>query len=708
MERMSKLGLVVMAAGVAMAALSGCSSSVSKQEGTPEVKAKLTCEVPAIKDGRFTPEVMWAMGRLGGYAVSPEGRLLAYTVTRYDVKANKGWSDLFVKDLSSGVVKQLTDFGAQVYNLEWSPAGELRFVSSHEGTPQIYKIGSDGTGLSCLSGVPDGVDGFRYAPDGKHVAYVSTIPFVPQVKDRYPDLDKSTGMVFDELMYRHWDAWDDGTRSHVFVAPVEADGKLGKGKDLLEGEPYHSPLRPFGGMEEIGWNADGTALAYTCKKLIGKEAAFSTNSDIYVYDLAKQTTQNVTEPNPGYDRCPVFSPDGKYLLWTSMKRPGFEADQERLMLLNLADNSKKQLCPDFDYSASSMVWMPKSDGFYFVSGVRGTSQLYQLMLDESMPVALTSGRHDYHSVVLAGDKLYADRVSMLSPAEVYCVTLADGAQNKVTEINDAILSQLNMPEVKEHWVRTTDGKDMLTWVVLPPQFDSTKSYPALLFCEGGPQSPLTQFWSFRWNLSLMASQGYVVVAPNRRGVLTFGQQWTDEISKNHGGQEMKDLLVAIDELAKKPWIDADRLGAVGASYGGFTVNWLAGHHNKRFKAFISHCGVFHSEMEFYTTEEMFFDEWEMGGKPWEKNNPVAQKSFRESPHQFVTNWDTPIMIIHGGHDFRIPYTQGMAAFNAAQILGIPSRFLFFPDETHWVLKPQNGLLWQREFFRWLDTYLKKQ
>lgn len=686
--------------------LTGCTTA-PKEEGAVETRPRLRCEVPPIRDGHFTPEVMWSMGRLGGYAVSPDGGYLAYTVTRYDVKANKGWSDLFVKNLRTSAVQQLTDFSAQVYNVEWSPAGALRFVSSHEGTPQIYTIQPDGTGLTCLSQVADGVDGFRYSPDGKHVAYISTIPVIPQVKDRYPDLDKSTGMVFDDLMYRHWDAWDDGARSHVFIAPVEANGKLGAGLDLLEGEPYHSPLRPFGGIEEIGWNADGTALAYTCKKLVGKAAAFSTNSDIYVYTLASKTTQNVSEPNPGYDRCPVFSPDGKYLLWTSMLRPGFEADLERLMLLDLTTNTKKQLCPGFDYSASSMVWTPESDGFYFVSGVRGTSQLYKLMLGEEMPVALTSGRHDYHSVTLAGDKLYADRVSMLSPAEVYSVTLSDGTQTQVTDINDAILSQLNMPEIRERWIRTTDGKEMLTWVVLPPQFDSTKRYPALLFCEGGPQSPLTQFWSFRWNLSLMASQGYVVVAPNRRGVLTFGQQWTDEISKNHGGQEMKDLLGAIDELAKEPWVDADRLGAVGASYGGFTVNWLAGHHNKRFKAFISHCGVFHSEMEFYTTEEMFFDEWEMGGKPWEKNNPVAQKSFQESPHQFVTNWDTPIMIIHGGYDFRIPYTQGMAAFNAAQVLGIPSRFLFFPDETHWVLKPQNGLLWQREFFRWLDTYLKK-
>lgn len=700
-----KRSALLLLGGCAMALLAGCNSPQPTASETTTT-TKLQCPVPPIVDGKFTPEVMWAMGRLTGYAPSADGKLLAYTVTRYDVKENKGWSDLFLKNLEDGTIKQLTDFNAQVYNIEWRGNDKLLFASSHEGTPQIYSIKTDGTALTRLSNVETGIDGFRVSPDGAQIAYISTIPIIPQVKDNYPDLDKSTGKVYDDLMYRHWDVWDDGSRSHVFVASF-ANEKVGNGKDLLEGEPYHSPLRPFGGIEEIGWNADGTLLAYTSKKLTGKASAFSTDSDIYLYNLATNETRNLTEGNLGYDRCPVFSPDGKYMVYTSMERGGFEADHERLMLYDLAANTKRQLCPAFDYSAASMVWMPQSDGFYFVSGVRGTFQLYKLMLTEDMPQALTTGLKDYHSVSLAGEYLFGDVVSMISPAEVYRVTLADGKQEKVTEVNDNILSQLKMPEVRERWTKTTDGQQMLTWVVLPPNFDSTKSYPTLLFCEGGPQSPLTQFWSFRWNLSLMASQGYIVVAPNRRGVLTFGQKWTDDISKHHGTQEMRDLLAAIDDIAKEPWVDQDRLGAVGASYGGYTVNWLAGNHNKRFKAFISHCGIFHSEMEFYTTEEMFFDEWEMGGKPWEKNNPVAQANFNQSPHKFVEKWDTPIMIIHGGHDFRIPYTQGMAAFNAAQIMGVPSRFLFFPDETHWVLKPQNGLLWQREFFRWLDTYLKK-
>lgn len=700
-----KKWVLLLLGGVAMALFAGCNSP-KECTSTGSGVTKLQCLVPPIVDGKFTPEVMWAMGRLTGYAPSSDAQLLAYTVTRYDVKENKGWSDLFVKNLEDGSVKQLTDFSSQVYNIEWRGKDKLLFVSTHEGAPQIYSINLDGTGLTRLSDIATGVDGFRVSPDGESIAYVSTIPFIPQVRDNYPDLDKSTGKIYDDLMYRHWDVWDDGTRSHVFVASF-TDGKVGEGQDLLEGEPYHSPLRPFGGIEEIGWSSDGKRLAYTSKKLSGKASAFSTNSDIYLYDLASKETVNITEGNMGYDRCPVFSPDGRYIVYTSMERGGFEADHERLMLYDLSNNTRRQLCPEFDYSAASMVWMPQSDGFYFVSGVRGTFQLYQLKLTDAMPRELTTGQKDYHSVSLAGEYLFGDVVSMVSPAEVYRVTLADGKQEKVTDINDKILAQLNMPEVRERWTTTTDGQKMLTWVVLPPNFDSTKSYPALLFCEGGPQSPLTQFWSFRWNLSLMASQGYVVVAPNRRGVLTFGQKWTDEISKHHGTQEMKDLLAAIDDVANEPWVDGNRLGAVGASYGGYTVNWLAGNHNKRFKAFISHCGVFHSEMEFYTTEEMFFDEWEMGGKPWEKNNAVAQASFNQSPHKFVEKWDTPIMIIHGGHDFRIPYTQGMAAFNAAQMMGIPSRFLFFPDETHWVVKPQNGLLWQREFFRWLNKYLKK-
>lgn len=659
-----------------------------------------------IDSGRFTPEALWALGRLGDYAVAPDGQQLACVVTWYSAKKNSSIAELYVYPCDGAEGTRLLQLEAACYNLAWGEDGLIRFIATHEGSPQIYSIRPNGKRLSRISDIPTGVDGFKISPDGSHILYISTIQALPTTADRHPDLPQTTGILYTDLMYRHWDRWDDGTRSHLFVAPITKD-RIGDAIDIMDGEPYDSPLKPFGGIEEVNWSHDGSSIAYTCKKLSGKEAAFSTNSDIYLYSLADGTTTNLTPDNPGYDRCPVFSPDGKYMAWLSMARAGFEADKDRLMLLDRATGAVREMTQQFDYSASGLTWTPDAQGLYFVAGYRGTSQIFYQGITDPMPRAITEGRHDYHSVALAGDQLIADRVSMIAPADLYRVTPESGQAQMITSINSNILQQITMPQVRERWITTTDGKQMLTWVLLPPHFDSTQRYPALLYCEGGPQSSLSQFWSYRWNLALMASQGYVIIAPNRRGVLTFGQEWTDAISKDHGGQEMRDLLVAIDELAREPWIDENRLGAVGASYGGFTVNWLAGHHQKRFKAFISHCGIFHSEMEFYTTEELFFDEWEMGGKPWDKNNATAQKSFAQSPHLFVEQWDTPIMIIHGGHDYRIPYTQGMAAFNAAQMLGIPSQFLYFPDESHWVLKPQNGLLWQREFFAWLDRYLKK-
>lgn len=395
------------------------------------------------------------------------------------------------------------------------------------------------------------------------------------------------------------------------------------------------------------------------------------------------------------------------MVWLSMERAGFEADKERIFIMDRETGDKTYLTDHFDYSPSSLQWTDDGQSLYFVAGVQGTHQIYKMDIATKEIDAVTEGLHDYHSVSIAGDKLIGARVSITSPAEIFSIDPQTGEQTQISQINTHITDQLTMPTVERRWIKSTDGQMVHTWVVLPPNFNGTQKYPALLYCEGGPQSPVSQFWSYRWNFSVMASNGYVVVAPARRGSLTFGQQWVDEISKDHGGQEMRDLLSAIDEVKQEPWIDETKLGAIGASYGGYTVFWLAGHHNKRFKAFIAHCGVFNSDMEYMTTEEMFFDDWEMGGAPWEKDNPTAVNSFAQSPHLFVQNWDTPILIIHGGKDFRIPYPQGMAAFNSAQMMGVPSKFLFFPDENHWVLKPQNGMLWQREFKNWLDRWLKE-
>ena len=658
-----------------------------------------------VENGTLTPEVLWALGRLGQVAVSPNGQQIAYTVTYYSVEQNRSNSEVFIMNTDGSNNKQITKTSAHEFNLAWVTDSKLAFISTEGETAQIWTMDTKGNNRRQVSNFPSDINGFSISPKGDKVFFISEVKVDKTTEDIYPDLPKASGMMYDDLMYRHWDTWEDGYYSHIFVADFTGE-KVANPVDIMASEPYDSPLMPFGGMEEIAWAPCGKSIAYTCKKLTGKEYSFSTNSDIYLYNIEKAETQNLTEGMMGYDKQPVFSPSGDRMIWLSMERAGFEADKERVFVMDMATGEKTYLTPDFDYSPSNIQWTADGKSIYFVAGVEATHQIYKMDMATREIKAITEGLHDYHSVAIAGDMLIGDKVSMISPAEIFSINPVTGEQKKISAINDHIINQLTMPTVERRWVKSSDGKMVHTWVILPPNFDQTKKYPALLYCEGGPQSAVSQFWSYRWNFSIMASNGYVVVAPARRGSLTFGQAWTDEISKDHGGQEMRDLLAAIDEVKQEPWVDGDRLGAIGASYGGYTVFWLAGNHNKRFKAFISHCGVFHSEMEYMTPEEMFFDQWEMGGAPWETENKVAMNSYKHSAHNFVKNWDTPILVIHGGKDFRIPYTQGMAAFNSAQMLGVPSKFLFFPDENHWVLKPQNGILWQREFKAWLDKWLK--
>ncbi|PIE84679.1 MAG: peptidase S9 [Bacteroidia bacterium] len=670
---------------------------------------------------QFTPELLWALGRISAFSVSPTGEELAYVVTRYDMAANRGYGEIFVQAIGGEEVKRLEiswpeerakegepDARRSISDLDWGADGLLRFLAPEDGSPeaktQLFALEPKGGEARCLSRVEGGMEGFRLSPDGQRVAYARRVKVLDTVKDRWPDLDKTSGMVYDDLMYRHWDEWDDGMRTHVFVASW-GELQRGGGVDLLEGEPYHSPMRPFGGMEEVAWTADSQSVAYTCKKLEGKEAAFSTNSHIYVYNLLSGQTRCLTEGNEGYDVCPVFSPDGRYVAWSSMARAGFESDKARLMVEDLASGERVELSRNFDHSPARVRWAADSRSLYFVAGVKGTYQIFAQGLDEPSPRQLTQGQYDHTAFRLAGDSLVFMRSSMVEPHELYRLG-ANGEAMRLTGVNDDRLSAVPMPRVEPRWMDTHDGQRMLTWLVYPPGFDAQKTYPTLLYCEGGPQSAVSQFWSYRWNLALMAAQGYVVVAPNRRGTLSFGQAWTDAISKHHGTDEMRDLLGAIDTIAGEPWCDAGRLGAVGASYGGFTVNWLMGHHQGRFRAFVSHCGIFDSPMMYYTTEEMFFEQWEMGGAPWELDNSTAQAGYAQSPSRFVARWDTPVLVIHGAKDFRIPYSQGLAVHNAARMQGVESRLLFFPDEGHWVTGAQNGLLWQREFFRWLDRFLK--
>ena len=666
----------------------------------------ITKNLLRLSSDLMTPEVLWSFGRLGDVQVSPDGAKILYGVSYYSIEQNRSNRELFVMNSDGSGKLQLTKTPQNEFNAIWHPDGKrIVYLSSASGDIQAWVMNADGTGNSQISEVKGGITGLAFSPDGNRVLYTREVKVDLNTQDLHPDLQLSDGRIINDLMYRHWDTWEDGAYSHVFVS--DFNGTFSDGTDLMPEEPFDSPMKPFGGLEEVAWSPDSRRIAYTCKKVRGLEYSFSTNSDIYLYDLESGETSNLTEGLPGYDRVPFFSPDGRMIYWHSMERAGYEADKERLFAMDLSTAELSYLTPDFDYSPFGETWMDKGENLYFVCAVNSEQQIFKMNVKTMEITAVTEGMHDYHSVALAGDRLIATRADMTKPEEIYSLNPATGEATELSFENKHLLDQLSMPKVEKRWVNTVDNKQMLVWAIYPPHFDKTRKYPAVMFCTGGPQGVLGQFWSYRWNMSQMASFGYVVIAPARRGVSSHGQLWTDQVSKDNSGLAMQDLLSAADDIAAEPYVDEERLGAVGASFGGFSVNWLAGNHEGRFKAFISHCGVFQEEMMYYTTEEMFFQHWETGGAPWEKDNPVAMNSYAGSPHHFVRNWDTPIMFMQGEHDYRIPYTQGMAGFNAAKMLGIPSRMLFFPSETHFVLSPQNGILWQREFKNWLDRWLKE-
>lgn len=661
-----------------------------------------------IKDGRMTPEALWAMGRIGGMNVSPDGKKVVYTVAYYSVPENKSNREVFVMNADGSDNKQITKTGFAENEAVWIKGGtKIAFLCNESGSSQLWEMNPDGTGRKRLSDYDKDIEGFAFSPDEKKVLFISQVKTVNSTADKYPDLDKATGVIITDLMYKHWDEWVT-TAPHPFVA--DFDGKsISNPVDVMEGELFESPMKPFGGIEQLAWNITSDKIAYTSRKKTGKEYAISTNSDIYVYDLNTKQTTNITEENKGYDTNPTYSPDGKSIAWLSMERDGYEADQNRLMVMNLETGEKTFVSKDFDSNVDSYCWSADCKRIYFTGVWHGESQVYQIDLANGNKITpLTEGMYDYASVALLGDKLIAQRHSMSMGDEIYSIDLTgDHTVTQLTFENKHIYDQLTMGKVEERWMKTTDGKQMLTWVIYPPQFDPNKKYPTLLFCEGGPQSPVSQFWSYRWNFQIMAANDYIIVAPNRRGLPGFGLEWNEAVSGDYGGQCMKDYFTAIDEVAKEPYVNKDRLGCVGASFGGFSVYWLAGHHDKRFKAFIAHDGIFNMEMQYLETEEMWFANWDMGGAYWEKQNATAQRTFANSPHKFVDKWDTPILCIHGEKDYRILANQGMAAFNAAVLRGVPAELLIYPDENHWVLKPQNGVLWQRTFFEWLDMWLKK-
>lgn len=655
----------------------------------------------------LTPEMLLSMVRMGDASLSPDGKQVVYSLSFPSIKDNKSRSELFLVGIDGKGRQQITTTTHGEYSPVWIAGGKrIAFMSTESGDMQLWSMLPDGRDKKQLTNLEGGIEGFRVSPDGKQVLLVKQIKYGKRTQDLYPDLDKATGRVINDLMYKHWDEWVE-TIPHIFVATL-GDSPITTAVDILEGEPYEAPMKPHSGIEDIAWSPDSKTIAYASRKKEGKAYSLSTNSDIYLYDVASKKTRNITEGMMGYDQQPVFSPDGKYIAWTSMERDGYEADLKRLFIQDLKTGEKTFLTDQFEYDIAQMQWTPDSKGLYLLSCVKAETNIFEINVKTHKVRQITEGQHNYTSLEVQSGKLLAGRQSLLLPTDLYSVDIKSGKSVAITNENNETISSLSSTtRVEKRWFKTTDGGDMLTWVVYPPNFDPTKKYPSLLYCQGGPQSTVSQYFSYRWNPRLMAEQGYIVIMPNRHGVPSFGKAWNEQISGDYSGQNIRDYLTAVDEMKKEPYIDHKAIGAVGASYGGYSVFYLAGHHEGRFSAFIAHAGIFNLEMQYMTTEEMWFANWDMGGAPWDKGNKTAQRTFANSPHKFVDKWDTPILVIHGEKDFRIMAEQGQAAFNAAQLRGIPSQLLIYPDENHWILRPQNSLLWQRTFFGWLDKWLKK-
>ncbi len=658
-----------------------------------------------LKNDLMTPELLWAFGRVGGIEVSPDGNTVLYGVSYYSINQNKGNRDLYLVDINGENGKQITKTAISEFNAVWRPDGKkIGFLSAESGSVQLYEMNPDGSGRKQISNFDGGVTGFKYSPDQTKILYTKEAALKSKFEDLYKGLPKTTGRINNDLMYRHWDQWVD-TYSHVFMA--DYDGKtISNDIDLMEGEAYQSPLKPFGGIEQVNWSPDSKTIAYTSKKLIGKAASLSTNSDIYFYNTVSGETENISQGMMGFDVSPVFSPDGKYVAWESMEREGYESDQNRMFIMNLETAEKTYATKGFDQNVGNLTWSADSKKVYFTSDWHGAFQIYVYNIKKADIKQITTGLHDYRSIAVANKTLIATKQTMSFPTEIFAISEKKASSTQITFTNEELLSRISMGKTEERWMKTADGKNMQVFVIYPPHFDASKKYPTLLYCKGGPQGPLSQSFHYRWNYQLMAANGYIIVAPARRGVSGFGQAWQEQISGDYHGKSMQDYLTAIDEMAKEPFVDEDKLGAVGASAGGYAVYYLAGIHNHRFKAFIAHDGIFNEEAQYLETEEMWFENWDKGGPFWDKDNKVAQEAYAHSPHKLVGNWDTPILIIHSEKDYRVVVTQGMTAFNAAVLRGVPAEYLYFPDENHWILQPQNAILWQRVFFNWLDKWLK--
>lgn len=665
---------------------------VSNKTTTPAnpINNRLTEQEKA--GGVMTPEIMWKFGRLGSISLSPDGSAVLYTLTSIDLKSEVRETNIFKIPVAGGEAQQLTNDGGS--SPQWFDSGKrIAFVKGDN----LFTMNPDGSGQKKVEGIK-GFEVFNISPSDNVIYFTKRVKLDKTASEEY-NLPNAKVRIIDDLMYRHWNYWGDYSYSHVFVAAFDGTKVSGE-KDIMEGQKFESPLSPYFDEGEISWSPDGKYVAYTTKRLRGKEDARSTNSDIFLYDISSGKELNITEGSMGYDRYPVFSPDGLKIAYQSMERDGYEADLDRLFVYDINAGTRTWITKGWEFDVENPRWADDHT-LYFVCAHMGTSQIFRTDLTGKGVVQVTKGNHELSSLSIESGKAVSSVMSFSLASEVASIDLGSGEVRQISQINKPIYESIKMGKFEEKYIKTKDGSELQMWIVFPPDFDPAKKYPALLFCNGGPQSTLGPFWSYRWNFQMMAARGYIVFAPNRRGVAGFGQAWKEEISGDYGGKDMQDYLDATDAMAKEPYVDPARMGAVGASYGGYSVFYLAGIHQKRFKTFIAHCGVFNFISEYGSTEELWFPDFDYKGPYWENS-----KSYKYSPHLLVNNWDTPILIITGANDFRIPYTQSMEAFTAAQLHNVPSRLLYFEDESHWVLKPQNSVIWQNEFFKWLDTYLK--
>lgn len=614
----------------------------------------------------MTPELLWRLGRVSPAGITPDGQQLIYRVSTPNITENTSEVKTYAVSLQGGTAREVTSIEGLLKDRNTSPDGRYRIVPTEVKVQKVFG------------------------------------------KDFYPELDKSNAHIYESLNYRHWDEWEDGSYSHLFVQSLK-DGQAQEIRDIMEGETFDCPQKPFGGEEDYTWSPDSRFVVYVTKKKSGTEYALSTNTDIYSYEVSTGKTTNLTTGMMGYDTHPVYSEQGT-LAWLSMKREGYESDKNDIIVRN--GTALTNLTGGWDGTVNSFIWSQDGKKLFFTAPVDGTIQLFEVDnpgISKKSPVVKQITKGDFDVTGIVGqvvNDVVVSRTDMNHANELFKVDLSYGKFTRLTYVNDDIYEKITPSKTERRYVKTTDGKQMLVWVIYPPGFDPSKQYPTLLYCQGGPQSPLTQFYSFRWNFQLIAANGYIVVAPARRGMPGFGVAWNEQISKDWGGQVMQDYLTAIDDVSKENFVDKSRLGCVGASYGGYSVFYLAGIHDNRFKTFISHDGVFDLKSMYGTTEELWFVNWDMGGPYWEGENARAQKTYRQfDPSSLVDKWDTPIMIVQGGQDFRVPTGQSLEAFQAAQLRGIKSKLLYFPDENHWVLKAQNALVWQKEFFKWLEETL---